>query len=243
MRSWDGVTGSLTILCAGRPLAGKTSAAKGAADMVGISRSTAYEHWSYAKVRLKTLLDSDRLAGAVKYFACRPGQIRPRIRTISGESGGTSVMPANLQKARELFLHAVGKLPPEQWDDYVAAACGGDTELEQQVRRYLQVHRDAGSFLESPAPGVVTVDQPVTEGPGTVIGPYKLLEQIGEGGFGVVFMAEQTQPVRRKVAFKVLKPGMDTRQVVARFEAERQGKVRTKPSGYGDDALQSRQHV
>src|SRR5262249_10773054 len=62
----------------------------------------------------------------------------------------------------------------------------------------------------------------VRERPGTVIGPYKLLEQIGEGGFGVVFMAEQTEPVRRKVALKVLKPGMDTRQVVARFEAERQ---------------------
>ena len=76
-------------------------------------------------------------------------------------------MPVNLEKARELFLHAVGKLPPEQWNDYAAAACGGDAELEQQVRRYLQVHRDAGSFLESPAPGLVTVDQPVTEGPGT----------------------------------------------------------------------------
>jgi serine/threonine-protein kinase len=62
----------------------------------------------------------------------------------------------------------------------------------------------------------------VASGPGTVIGPYKLLEQIGEGGFGVVFMAEQTEPVRRKVALKILKPGMDTRQVVARFEAERQ---------------------
>jgi WD40 repeat protein/serine/threonine protein kinase len=67
-----------------------------------------------------------------------------------------------------------------------------------------------------------TVDEPIRERPGTVIGPYKLLEQISEGGFGVVFMAEQTQPVRRKVALKVLKPGMDTRQVVARFEAERQ---------------------
>jgi serine/threonine protein kinase/tetratricopeptide (TPR) repeat protein len=71
------------------------------------------------------------------------------------------------------------------------------------------------------APGA-TVDDPISERPGTVIGPYKLLEQIGEGGFGVVFMAEQTEPVRRKVALKVLKPGMDTRQVVARFEAERQ---------------------
>ena len=60
------------------------------------------------------------------------------------------------------------------------------------------------------------------EKPGTVIGPYKLLEQIGEGGFGLVFMAEQRQPVRRKVAVKILKPGMDSRQVIARFEAERQ---------------------
>ncbi len=67
-----------------------------------------------------------------------------------------------------------------------------------------------------------TVDEPIAERPGTRIGPYKLLEQIGEGGFGIVFMAEQTQPVRRKVALKILKPGMDTRQVVARFEAERQ---------------------
>src|SRR5205823_14789667 len=65
-------------------------------------------------------------------------------------------------------------------------------------------------------------DMPVGEGPGAVIGSYKLLEEIGEGGFGVVFMAEQTRPVRRRVALKVLKPGMDTRQVVARFEAERQ---------------------
>src|SRR5207244_2997220 len=69
-----------------------------------------------------------------------------------------------------------------------------------------------------PVPGPVAS----AERPGTVIRPYKLLEQIGEGGFGVVFMAEQLQPIRRKVALKVLKPGMDSRQVIARFEAERQ---------------------
>src|SRR5207247_4007665 len=87
----------------------------------------------------------------------------------------------------------------------------------------LSAQAELGSFLEAPVPALTaTVDDPVTERPGTVIGPYKLLEQIGEGGFGVVFMAEQTRPVRRKVALKVLKPGMDTRQVVARFEAERQ---------------------
>src|SRR5262249_17302654 len=67
-----------------------------------------------------------------------------------------------------------------------------------------------------------TVDQRATESPGTVIGPYKLLGQIGEGGMGTVWMAEQSQPVRRTVALKILKAGMDTRQVVARFEAERQ---------------------
>src|SRR5207245_423670 len=81
---------------------------------------------------------------------------------------------------------------------------------------------DAGAYRDAPAP-IPTLDQsPFTERPGTVIGPYKLLEQIGEGGFGVVFMAEQIQPLRRKVALKVIKPGMDTRRVVARFEAERQ---------------------
>src|SRR5687767_13087657 len=143
-------------------------------------------------------------------------------------------MPADLQKARELFLHAVGKLPTEEWDGYVAKACSGDTELEQQVRRLLYVHREAGSFLDQPAPalGATGAFPPVPgeeaatelprECPGTMIGPYKLLQQIGEGGMGTVFMAEQTQPVQRKVALKVIKAGMDTRQVVARFEAERQ---------------------
>ena len=133
-------------------------------------------------------------------------------------------MAANMQRARELFLHAVGKLPPEEWDGYIAAACGEDTELQHLVMRLLNDHRQAGSFLESPAVVVKsnpTIDQPL-ELPGTQIGPYKLLEQIGEGGFGVVYMAEQQHPVRRKVALKVIKPGMDTRQVIARFEAERQ---------------------
>ena len=82
-----------------------------------------------------------------------------------------------------------------------------------------------GSFPGNAAAGPARhddIDQPITERPGTVIGPYKLLEQIGEGGMGVVFMAEQTEPVQRTVALKIIKPGMDTRQVIARFEAERQ---------------------
>jgi len=87
----------------------------------------------------------------------------------------------------------------------------------------LRAHRDAGNFLGGVAHADGTIeDSPIVERPGTVIGPYKLLEQIGEGGFGVVFLAEQQRPVRRKVALKIIKPGMDTRQVVARSEAERQ---------------------
>ena len=82
-------------------------------------------------------------------------------------------------------------------------------------------HREANPILDGDRL-VPTIDQPPTERPGTTIGPYKLLEQVGEGGMGVVFVAEQTEPIRRRVALKVIKPGMDTRQVIARFEAERQ---------------------
>jgi serine/threonine protein kinase len=89
----------------------------------------------------------------------------------------------------------------------------------------LSAQPKVGSFLESPAPGAnfpATIGQPITEKPGTQIGPYKLLQQVGEGGMGVVYMAEQKKPVKRRVALKIIKPGMDTRQVIARFEAERQ---------------------
>jgi WD40 repeat protein/serine/threonine protein kinase len=124
----------------------------------------------------------------------------------------------------EAVFHAARQLPPAERTAYLAEACGGDPALRLRVERFLAAQGEIGSFLESPAPELdPTRDLPaVSDGPGTVVGPYKLLEQIGEGGFGVVFMAEQTAPVRRRVALKVLKPGMDTKQVVARFEAERQ---------------------
>jgi serine/threonine protein kinase/tetratricopeptide (TPR) repeat protein len=107
---------------------------------------------------------------------------------------------------------------------YLQVECGDDRELRAKVDALLAAYANAESFLESPPPAFVATitERTLTEAPGTVIGPYKLLEQIGEGGFGVVFMAEQTAPVKRKVALKVIKPGMDTRQVIARFEAERQ---------------------
>ncbi len=120
--------------------------------------------------------------------------------------------------ANELFLKALELSSAGERRRYLDGACGGDAGLRAEVESLLDASARAGNFLELPAVGAPAVG----EGAGAVIGPYKLLEQIGEGGFGVVFMADQTRPVRRRVALKVLKPGMDTRQVVARFEAERQ---------------------
>jgi WD40 repeat protein/serine/threonine protein kinase len=127
---------------------------------------------------------------------------------------------------RSIFMQALDFGDIGEQEAYLGRACGDDDQLRSRVEALLRSHRSDGSFMLDRglvADLAVTVDvPPPTERPGTVIGPYKLLEQIGEGGFGAVFMAEQTQPVRRKVALKVLKPGMDTRQVIARFEAERQ---------------------
>jgi eukaryotic-like serine/threonine-protein kinase len=124
---------------------------------------------------------------------------------------------------RDIFTAALQKRVGPDRSAFLEEACGGDTGLRRQIDALLCEHEQLGSFLEAPAPVPnATLACPGHEWLGTVIGPYKLLEQIGEGGFGLVFMAEQQQPVRRKVAVKVLKPGMDTRQVIVRFEAERQ---------------------
>jgi WD40 repeat protein/serine/threonine protein kinase len=125
-------------------------------------------------------------------------------------------------RAKEIFLDALEIEPPAARHEFLDRACGGDPALHGEVEDLLAHHPRVGSFLDSAPRLRESVELPAGEGPGTMVGPYKLLEQIGEGGFGVVFMAEQQHPVRRKVALKVLKPGMDTRQVVARFEAERQ---------------------
>jgi eukaryotic-like serine/threonine-protein kinase len=127
-------------------------------------------------------------------------------------------------KERDVFDAALAIVDPDKRDAFLAAACEGDAGLEAHLRGLLDAERGLGSFLESPAasPGVLTAPARVAERVGTVIGPYKLLEAIGEGGMGTVYMAEQTRPVRRKVALKIIKQGMDTRQVIARFEAERQ---------------------
>ena len=106
---------------------------------------------------------------------------------------------------------------------YLDSACGEDKQLLTRLEALLRVHEQERNFLETPAVPMRAAHTPgVSAGLGTQIGTYKVVEQIGEGGFGVVFMAEQQQPIRRTVALKILKPGMDSRQVVARFEAERQ---------------------
>jgi len=123
-----------------------------------------------------------------------------------------------------IFSEALEKKTPQERAAYLERACGDDTNLRAKVEDLLKAHEEAGSFLDAPPfdPNVTLSTSPLTEGPGTIIGRYKLLEQIGEGGFGVVYMAEQQEPIRRRVALKIIKLGMDTRQVIARFEAERQ---------------------
>lgn len=127
---------------------------------------------------------------------------------------------AKKKDAKQIFSNAVEYYMPHQWEGYLVDACGDDEALRGRVRELLDAHRQGDSFLDGAEK--ITAGEPVTERTGSLIGSYKLLQQIGEGGFGVVYMAEQMEPVRRKVALKIIKPGMDTKQVIARFEAERQ---------------------
>jgi serine/threonine protein kinase/tetratricopeptide (TPR) repeat protein len=134
-------------------------------------------------------------------------------------------MSARQDRAASIFDAAVELATPGERAAYLDAACGRDAQLRAEVEDLLAHDGAAGSFLDLPAGRArpaAAGSPPVREGPGTVIGPYRLLEQIGEGGMGLVFVAEQQRPVRRQVALKVIKPGMDTRQVIARFEAEQQ---------------------
>ena len=148
-----------------------------------------------------------------------------------------AAMPEQFDREEAIFQAAIELEAPDARADYVGKACGQDASLRERVDALLAAHDRAGVFLEKPissvrVPSVATVkipDPPAgsrasgpIEKPGDQIGRYKLLQQIGEGGCGVVYMAEQEEPVRRRVALKIIKAGMDTRQVIARFEAERQ---------------------
>ncbi len=125
---------------------------------------------------------------------------------------------------RSIFAAAMDITDPIERAAYLDQACGQDVILRQHLEELLSEQEQLGSFLARPlaSPALALGFGALAEGVGTRIGPYKLLQQIGEGGMGVVYMAEQETPVRRKVALKIIKPGMDSAQVVARFEAERQ---------------------
>ena len=126
----------------------------------------------------------------------------------------------------EVVFEAALQLPARERAAYLDRTCAGDAVLRSRVQGLLGAFDRAGGFLNQPAvsttAGTMVVSLPPAEKPGDRIGRYKLLERIGEGGCGVVYMAEQEEPVHRRVALKLIKPGMDTKSVIARFEAERQ---------------------
>jgi serine/threonine protein kinase len=124
---------------------------------------------------------------------------------------------------RELFIEALRKDGPAARSAFLDVACAANAELRLRVERLLKEHERQERLIQdaSPPGAQATVLTSVSEGPGVQIGPYKLLQQIGEGGMGVVFMAEQTEPVERRVAIKIVRLGMESRQVLARFDAER----------------------
>src|SRR5262245_38725372 len=133
-------------------------------------------------------------------------------------------MAATPQSARDLFLAALQR-PPAERAAYLEAACGGDTALRERVEALLQAHDEPGDFLSEakpPAAADATDASPASQAGSVIAGRYTLLQRIGEGGMGEVWVAKQTDPVKRKVALKLIKAGMDSKQVVARFEAERQ---------------------
>ncbi|MDX1925908.1 MAG: protein kinase [Pirellulaceae bacterium] len=125
----------------------------------------------------------------------------------------------NNSKIDIIFCGAIEIESIEEREAWLNQACGQDTQLRRQVKRLVAAHFRGGSIIDSP-PNGLDANAAGDQGLGTQIGPYKLLQVIGEGGMGVVYMAEQSEPVRRKVALKLIKPGMDSRQVIARFEAE-----------------------
>jgi len=145
-------------------------------------------------------------------------------------------MSTRVPREKAVFVEALEIADPERRSRFLDQACGADHALRQQVEKLLALSQSAGDFFKECAPAlepaaadaaqVLSAAESALEAdkpPETkCIGPYKLLQKLGEGGYGVVYMAEQEQPIRRRVALKIIKLGMDTKNVIARFEAERQ---------------------
>lgn len=130
-------------------------------------------------------------------------------------------MPAEKPDLHAIFNEAIALEASEERSRFLSEVCGNDSKLRVRIEALLRAHSEAGGFFGG-RPDPEATELVITERVGIMIGPYKLLQQIGEGGMGVVYMAEQLEPVKRRVALKIIKPGMDSRQVIARFEAERQ---------------------
>src|SRR5262245_6439548 len=138
-------------------------------------------------------------------------------------------MPNATPSLDTVFCEAVEIADADARAAYLARACGTDAGLRRRIEVLIAAHYRAGSFLDRPAEALAAAvplapgdDPSDAQEPGTVIGPYTLVEKVGEGGMGAVYVANQSAPVKRRVALKVIKPGMDSREVVARFEMERQ---------------------
>jgi serine/threonine protein kinase/tetratricopeptide (TPR) repeat protein len=132
-------------------------------------------------------------------------------------------MPNLSPQIKSIFAAALEFDSQQERSSYLHGACGENSELRREIESLLAAHSDANNFLSRAIPQVEPIEiSPAAASPGTQIGPYKIREQIGEGGMGEVYVAEQERPVRRKVALKIIRPGMATRDVIARFEAERQ---------------------
>ena len=133
-------------------------------------------------------------------------------------------MKNTLQTSEEEIFQKASSMPAVDRESYLAAACGDDTALRTRIERLLSSH-DVTMFMKELPPATELETELMLGSPesgGGMIGPYKLREQIGEGGFGTVWVADQEKPVRRRVAVKIIKLGMDTKEVIARFEQERQ---------------------
>src|SRR5438045_1369739 len=133
-------------------------------------------------------------------------------------------MSTQFDNLKNIFLQAAEKESAAERAEFLDKACAGNAHLRGRLEALLAADAVSGAVLDRLPLGLAPTAgfEPIIEQPGSLIGSYKLLQQIGEGGMGLVFMAEQLQPVKRKVALKIIKPGMDSKQVVARFEAERQ---------------------
>ena len=134
-------------------------------------------------------------------------------------------MSQSNDEAKTIFLRALEIDNPNERQSFVDNECGDNKNLQAEVHRLLGRHGQVGSFLESPPDGVdanETIYQSVTESTGSQIGPYRLLQQLGEGGMGVVYLADRERPLKQRVALKIIKHGMDSKKFIARFEAERQ---------------------